>query len=108
MPRLSSYLLAFATATSLAWAEDSVPWRKYRTQGVSQAYYCPEQVGEEKWECDNDFCGGEHPKKKGHCSLVILQGKNDVPNQHIMNKPLYCKCGPKSGYVNSNTVRLTS
>lgn len=104
MPRFSSYVLAFAAAISLAWADNTVNWGGYRLKGVSQAYYCPEQVGEEKWECSNEFCGGEHPNKKGHCALVVLQGKSDVPNQWILNPPLYCECGPKSGYIFSGSL----
>lgn len=85
----------------MAWAEEKINWKDYRKKGVSEAYYCPEQVHEEKWECDDKYCGGEHPKKKGYCSLVILQAKSEgfePVNQWVMNKPQYCKCGPKSGY----------
>jgi hypothetical protein len=99
MPRLFPYLLAVVSLTSMVWADDAVDWKQYRLRGVSEAYYCPEQVGEGKWECDNKYCGGENPQNKGHCTLVILQGKSNVPNQWIMEKPLYCECGPKDGYV---------
>lgn len=102
MPRLSSYFLALVAAGSVAWADDSIN-RNRPKPGISPAFYCPEQVGKEKWECDNKCCGGENPSNKGHCALLVVQGKGDVKNQWTMNKDIFCECGPKQGYA-SNTV----